>query len=70
MKHFILNDNYIIVDDSNKTLLSIDLVNELPNNQIILKLPKEVYAGPIEFLAIKEEPLIYEEDKDDKHSEE
>ena len=70
MRHFILNETYTIVDDNNKILLSIDLVNGLPNNQIILKLPKEVYAGPIEYLAIKEEPLIYnEEDTNDKYSE-
>ena len=55
MKHFILNETYTIVDDNNKILLSIDLVNELPNNQIILKLPKEVYAGPLNFLHFKEE---------------
>ena len=70
MRHFIQDGTYNIVDEKGKIILQLTLVNELPNNQIILKLPKEVYAGPIEFLAIKEEPLIYEENKDDKCSEE
>lgn len=55
MKHFILNDTYTIVDDNNKILLSINLVNELPNNQVVIKTKDEVYAGPIDFLHFKED---------------
>lgn len=55
MRHFIQGDTYSIVDDNDKIILSIDLVPDMPNNQIILKVKDEVYAGPIDLLHFKEE---------------
>lgn len=50
MKHFILGDLYIIIDETGKNILTIKLNNELPNNQIIIETNKEVYSGPIDLI--------------------
>lgn len=55
MKHFIQGDTYILVDDNDNIILSINLVPEMPNNQIILRVKDEVYAGPVDFIHFKEE---------------
>ena len=51
MKHFILNDLYIITDDVGNNLLTIKIDNDLPGNQISIETNKEVYNGPIDLLS-------------------
>ena len=48
LKHYIEGNNYKIVNELNNMVLSIELIQDLPGDQIILKTDKEVYAGPIE----------------------
>lgn len=48
LKHYIEGNNYKIVNELNNIVLSIELIQDLPGDQIILKTDKEVYAGPIE----------------------
>ena len=38
-------------------VLSIELIQDLPGDQIVLKTDKEVYAGPIELLFSIDENL-------------
>lgn len=61
MRHFLKDDVYSIVDDENRVIFSVTLVPDMPNNQVIIKTDKEVYAGPIDFIVFKEEPLKQEE---------
>lgn len=60
MRHFLQDDVYNIVDDEGKIIFSVTLVPDLPNNQVVIRTKKEVYAGPIDFIAFKEEPLNIE----------
>ena len=53
MRHELFNCRYVIYDDDNNEIFSIELTEE-PNNQIIIKTPKEVYAGPIDFISFSE----------------
>lgn len=55
MKHYIHSDTYYLEDDEGNLLLSIKLKNNLPNNQIIVKTKKEVYAGPVDLIYFKED---------------
>ena len=56
LKHYIEGNNYKIVNELNNIVLSIELIQDLPGDQIILKTDKEVYAGPIElFFSINED---------------
>lgn len=48
LKHYIEGNNYKIINELNNIVLSIELIQDLPGDQIILKTDKEVYAGPIE----------------------
>lgn len=51
MKHCILNDLYVITDDSGKTLLTIKLDNKVSGNQVIIETNKEVYNGPVDLIS-------------------
>lgn len=53
MRHELFVDRYVIYDDEGKEIFSVELTEE-PNNQIIIKTPKEVYAGPIDFISFNE----------------
>ena len=53
LSHVIEDEVYHLYDNSGKELISIELT-DLPNNQIIIKTPKEVYAGPIDFISFSE----------------
>ena len=56
LKHYIEGEQYIITDiDTNNIVFSVTLANDFPNNQIILNVNDEIYAGPIEFIHLKEE---------------
>ena len=57
LKHYIEGNNYKIVNELNNMVLSIELIQDLPGDQIILKTDKEVYAGPIKFLFNVDENL-------------
>ena len=56
MRHELFVDRYVIYDDNNNEIFSVELTDE-PNNQIIIKTPKEVYAGPIDFISFNENIL-------------
>ena len=49
MNHKIIDNMYFIYDEEGNVIFSIELTAE-PNNQIIIKTDKEVYAGPIDFI--------------------
>lgn len=51
MKHCILDDTYMITDDTGKNLLTIKLNNEFSGNQITIETNKEVYSGPIDLIS-------------------
>ena len=53
MRHELFNCRYVIYDDDNNEIFSVELTEE-PNNQIIIKTLKEVYAGPIDFISFSE----------------
>jgi hypothetical protein len=53
MRHELFVDRYVIYDDEGKEIFSVELTEE-PNNQIIIKTPKEVFAGPIDFISFSE----------------
>lgn len=53
MRHELLVDKYVIYDDKGNELFSVELTEE-PNNQIIIRTNKEVYAGPIDFISFSE----------------
>lgn len=57
LKHYIEGNNYKIVNELNNIVLSIELIQDLPGDQIILKTDKEVYAGPIELFFNIDEDL-------------
>lgn len=57
LKHYIEGNNYKIVNELNNMVLSIELIQDLPGDQIVLKTDKEVYAGPIELLFSIDENL-------------
>ena len=50
MEHKIVGNDYYICDADGIVIFSISLT-DLPNNQIIIKTPKEVYAGPIDLVS-------------------
>ena len=53
MRHELFADKYVIYDDKGTEIFSVELTDE-PNNQIVIKTPKEVYAGPIDFISFNE----------------
>ena len=53
MRHELFVDRYVIYDEEGNEIFSIELTNE-PNNQIIIRTNKEVYAGPIDFISFNE----------------
>ena len=53
MRHELFEDRYVIYDDKGNEIFSVELTDE-PNNQIVIKTPKEVYAGPIDFISFSE----------------
>ena len=53
MNHEIIDNMYFIYDKNGNVIFSVELTAE-PNNQIVIKTPKEVYAGPIDFISFNE----------------
>jgi hypothetical protein len=53
MRHELFVDRYVIYDDEGKEIFSVELT-DFPNNQIIIKTQKEVFAGPIDFIRFDE----------------
>lgn len=53
MTHKIIDNTYFIYDSEDKVIFSVELTEE-PNNQIVIKTNKEVYAGPIDFISFNE----------------
>lgn len=53
MRHELFADKYVIYDDKGNEIFSVELTDE-PNNQIVIKTQKEVYAGPIDFISFSE----------------
>lgn len=53
MRHELFADRYVIYDDKGNEIFSVELT-DLPNNQIVIKTLKEVYAGPIDFISFSE----------------
>ena len=49
MRHYIEDDTYYIVDNEEKVLLKIRIV-DFPEYQVVMETEREVYAGPIKFL--------------------
>ena len=49
MKHEIIDNKYVIYNSDGKIIFSVELTEE-PNNQVIIKVNNEVYAGPIDFI--------------------
>jgi hypothetical protein len=53
LSHVIEDNIYHLYSHDGTELISIELT-DLPNNQIVLKTTKEVYAGPIDFISFSE----------------
>lgn len=53
MDHEIIDNVYLIYDEEGDIILSISLTAK-PNNQIVIRTKKEVYAGPIDFISFNE----------------
>jgi hypothetical protein len=53
MSHEIIDNIYFIYDAEGNVIFQVELTAE-PNNQIVIKTPKEVYAGPIDFISFSE----------------
>ena len=53
MSHKIIDNMYFIYDAEGNVIFQVELTNE-PNNQIVIRTNKEVYAGPIEFIRFNE----------------
>lgn len=53
MTHEIIDSKYFIYNSEGKVIFSVELTEE-PNNQIVIKTNKEVYAGPIDFISFSE----------------
>ncbi len=49
MKHVIIDNVYYLYDNAGNELMHIMLTDE-PNNQVIIKTKKEVFAGPVDFI--------------------
>ena len=50
MSHEIIDNMYFIYDKNGNVIFSVELTAE-PNNQIVIRTTKEVYAGPIDFIS-------------------
>ena len=53
MSHEIIDNIYFIYDAEGNVIFQIAL-SEQPNNQIVIRTNKEVYAGPIDFISFNE----------------
>jgi hypothetical protein len=53
MNHEIMDNIYFIYDKNGNVIFQVELT-DLPNNQIIIRTNKEVYAGPIDFIRFDE----------------
>lgn len=53
MTHKIIDNTYFIYGNNGNVIFSVELTEE-PNNQIVIKTNKEVYAGPIDFISFSE----------------
>ena len=53
MNHEIIDNIYFIYDAEGNVIFQVELTAE-PNNQIIIRTSKEVYAGPIDFISFNE----------------
>lgn len=53
MSHEIIDNMYFIYDEEGTVIFSVELTVE-PNNQIVIRTNKEVYAGPIDFISFNE----------------
>lgn len=57
MRHEIIGNTYYIYDDTTKKIVfSVELTDtgEFPNNQVVIRTEKEIYAGPIDFIKFSE----------------
>jgi hypothetical protein len=56
MRHEIIDNIYYIFDDNNKIIFSIELTDgaDYPNNQVVIRTEKEVFAGPVDFVKFSE----------------
>ena len=55
MRHFIVDNTYVIVDEKENIIFQLTLEHDFPNNQVTIRTNNEVYAGPLNFLHFKEE---------------
>ena len=53
MSHEIIDNIYFIYDTEGNIIFQVELTAE-PNNQIVIRTNKEVYAGPIDFISFSE----------------
>jgi hypothetical protein len=53
MSHEIIDNIYFIYDVEGNVIFQVELTAE-PNNQIVIRTNKEVYAGPIDFISFNE----------------
>ena len=53
MSHEIIDNIYFIYDAKGNVIFQVELTNK-PNNQIVIRTNKEVYAGPIDFISFNE----------------
>ena len=53
MSHEIIDNLYFIYDVEGNVIFQVELTAE-PNNQIVIRTNKEVYAGPIDFISFSE----------------
>lgn len=53
MSHEIIDNIYFIYDAEGNVIFQVELTAE-PNNQIVIRTSKEVYAGPIDFISFNE----------------
>lgn len=54
IKHYIdLTTNSYIVEQDDKIIMSVDL--DQTNDQVIIRTPNEVYAGPVDLIKFKED---------------
>lgn len=56
MSHEIIDNVYLIYDEEGNVIFSVSLTAK-PNNQIVIRTNKEVYAGPIDFISFNENIL-------------
>ena len=50
MEHFIKDNVYYITVDG-KEVFKLELVNEVPGNQVVISTENEIFAGPINLIS-------------------